>query len=148
MNPHRLPSTDAADDWLDAALRADGREHRADYLADDGFTARVMAEAAARPRRCRRGASAPSRRCGPRRDRHRRGVARARTPTSRARSFRVVVGHPVSLAQIVAGVVVLGAASWTRGGLGAAPRLIAPRQRMQNGRPRAAVSFGGRDAVS
>ena len=31
------------DDWLDQALIADGREYRADYLADDGFTARVMA---------------------------------------------------------------------------------------------------------
>ena len=42
--PHDLSRTDAGDDWLDAALRADGREHRADYLDDDGFTARVMAE--------------------------------------------------------------------------------------------------------
>jgi len=38
-----LPSRpDASDDWLDDVLRADGREHRADYLDDDGFTARVM----------------------------------------------------------------------------------------------------------
>jgi hypothetical protein len=35
-----LRNTD--DDWLDAALRADGAGHRADYLADEGFTARVM----------------------------------------------------------------------------------------------------------
>ncbi len=33
----------AAGDWLEAALRDDGREFRGDYLADDGFTARVAA---------------------------------------------------------------------------------------------------------
>jgi hypothetical protein len=32
-----------ADDWLEQALRADGREQRDAYLADDGFTARVAA---------------------------------------------------------------------------------------------------------
>jgi di/tricarboxylate transporter len=31
------------DDWLDAALRADGRDHRDQYLTDDGFTARAAA---------------------------------------------------------------------------------------------------------
>ena len=30
-------------DWLDAALRAEGAAHRAEYLDDAGFTARVMA---------------------------------------------------------------------------------------------------------
>ena len=34
---------DAGDDWLDDMLRDAGREHRADYVADDGFTQRVMA---------------------------------------------------------------------------------------------------------
>jgi hypothetical protein len=29
-------------DWLDALLADDGAEHRADYIGDDGFTARVM----------------------------------------------------------------------------------------------------------
>ena len=39
----QLPSrADAGDDWLDGLLRADGGEHRAGYLDDDGFTARVM----------------------------------------------------------------------------------------------------------
>jgi hypothetical protein len=30
------------DDWLDQALRADARNHASAYLADDGFTARVL----------------------------------------------------------------------------------------------------------
>jgi hypothetical protein len=33
----------AADDWLDRMLAENGREHRAGYLADDGFSARVVA---------------------------------------------------------------------------------------------------------
>ena len=31
------------DDWLDDVLRDAGREHRADYIVDDGFTQSVMA---------------------------------------------------------------------------------------------------------
>ncbi|HWZ70104.1 MAG TPA: hypothetical protein VN326_01325 [Casimicrobiaceae bacterium] len=38
------PEIDAGDDWLDAMLREAGREHRADYIADDGFSQRVMAQ--------------------------------------------------------------------------------------------------------
>jgi hypothetical protein len=38
------PEIDAGDDWLDDMLRDAGREHRADYVADDGFTQRVMAQ--------------------------------------------------------------------------------------------------------
>ena len=38
------PPIDAADDWLEDMLRDAGREHRADYVADDGFTQRVMAQ--------------------------------------------------------------------------------------------------------
>ena len=37
------PDIDAGGDWLDDMLREAGREHRADYVADDGFTQRVMA---------------------------------------------------------------------------------------------------------
>ena len=33
-----------ADDWLDGVLRDAGREHRNDYIADDGFTRNVMAK--------------------------------------------------------------------------------------------------------
>ncbi|MFI4951707.1 MAG: hypothetical protein ACHP7M_01075 [Burkholderiales bacterium] len=32
----------ATEDWLDGALEAAGREHRAGYIADEGFTARVI----------------------------------------------------------------------------------------------------------
>ncbi len=39
-----LANIDAGDDWMDAVLRDAGREHRADYLADDGFTQRVMGQ--------------------------------------------------------------------------------------------------------
>ena len=35
--------TAAGDDWLEQALRADAHDHAAHYLADDGFTARVLA---------------------------------------------------------------------------------------------------------
>jgi hypothetical protein len=34
---------DDGDEWLDRLLVADAVEHRAAYVADDGFTARVMA---------------------------------------------------------------------------------------------------------
>jgi hypothetical protein len=40
----RQPEIDAGDDWLDDMLRGAGREHRADYVADDGFTQCVMAQ--------------------------------------------------------------------------------------------------------
>jgi ferric-dicitrate binding protein FerR (iron transport regulator) len=32
----------AGDDWLDQVLRADAAEHAGAYLADEGFTARVL----------------------------------------------------------------------------------------------------------
>jgi hypothetical protein len=37
-----MDQTSAGDDWLEQALRADAREHAAAYVADDGFTARVL----------------------------------------------------------------------------------------------------------
>ena len=36
-------------DWLDATLEAAAQEHRAVYVADDGFTANVMAQLPAAP---------------------------------------------------------------------------------------------------
>ena len=44
MNDDRtLDSPAAGDDWLDRLLADDASEHRDLYVADDGFTARVMA---------------------------------------------------------------------------------------------------------
>ena len=44
MNANERTDISANDDWLDRALADDAKEFRADYVADDGFTARVMAE--------------------------------------------------------------------------------------------------------
>jgi hypothetical protein len=43
LNPS-APEVDStsAPDWLDGLLDADAREERASYIADEGFTARVM----------------------------------------------------------------------------------------------------------
>ena len=40
-NSHN-PAAPPDDDWLDSLLAGDGREGRAAYIADEGFTARVM----------------------------------------------------------------------------------------------------------
>ena len=37
------PEPTDPDDWLEAALRADGAARRSEYIADDGFTASVVA---------------------------------------------------------------------------------------------------------
>ena len=42
MTEFSRPSTVAGDDWVDALLARDAAEHAADYVADAGFTARVM----------------------------------------------------------------------------------------------------------
>jgi hypothetical protein len=42
MNDDRDNARNAGNDWLDALLHDDAREHAAVYLADDGFTARVL----------------------------------------------------------------------------------------------------------
>ena len=43
MSENTSTAAVAEDDWLERALREDGGNHRAGYLADDGFTARVVA---------------------------------------------------------------------------------------------------------
>jgi hypothetical protein len=99
------------DDWLDAALRAEGREHRAGYLADDGFTAGVVAKLpapAALPAWRGRAVLALWTVAGA-------GFAVALPGTFAEVSreaFRIVAAHPVSLAQILAGVAALGVGSW------------------------------------
>ncbi len=112
MNEPLSSTHQPADDWLDAALRADAFDHRGDYLADDGFTARVMSALpvpATLPAWRKRAvigmwtvASVGI------------AVALPGAYTDVAREFlRVAVGHPVSLAQIATGIVVLGIGSWT-----------------------------------
>jgi hypothetical protein len=39
---HSPPSSDAPADWLDQLLASDAVDHAGDYIADDGFSARVM----------------------------------------------------------------------------------------------------------
>jgi hypothetical protein len=108
----RPPSTaHADDDWLDAALRADAREHRAGYIDDAGFTARVMAALPApaalpawrRPMLTALWAAAGL------------GIALALPGTVFDVAHDVlglIVGQRMSLAGITAGVVTLGVATW------------------------------------
>ena len=111
MNNRTLPMTNADDDWLDAVLRADGREHRAAYLDDAGFTARVMAALpapAALPAWRKPALTALWAAAGI-------GIALALpgTVVDFAHDVvRVILGQRVSLAGIAAGVVALGAATW------------------------------------
>ena len=76
MNDRSVSTTPADDDWLDAALRADGREHRAAYLDDGGFTARVMAALPATGGAPRVAQAGAHRALGGGGHRHRRGLAR------------------------------------------------------------------------
>jgi hypothetical protein len=100
-----------SDDWLEHALRDDGREHRDDYLADDGFTARVMTALPAP-------AALPAWRKpalavlwgGA-------GIGIALTlpgvvVDAASQILRVLSAQPVSLTGIALGVVALAAASW------------------------------------
>ena len=110
MTDRPITASDTGDDWLDAALRRDGLAHRADYLDDDGFTARVMAKlpppatlpAWRRPVLVLLWVAAGI------------GVAAALpgTATDVMREIVRVFVHPVSTTQILAGVVMLGAATW------------------------------------
>ena len=110
MNDQPLPSP-AADDWLDAVLNADAREHRAAYLDDDGFTARLMSALPAplalpawrKPALAALWAAA--------------GIGIAVALPNAGVNFaheilRVIVGQQVSIAGIAAGVGALGAATW------------------------------------
>ena len=106
-----LNRTDAGDDWLDSLLLADGREHRAAYVDDDGFTARLMAALPApatlpawrKPALAVLWAAAGV------------GIAVALpgavTDVSRE-VLRVILGQSVSFTGIAAAVAALGAATW------------------------------------
>jgi hypothetical protein len=101
-------SDDALDgDWLDAALAAEGRDHRDQYVHDDGFTARVAAAlpppdtapAWRRPALVALWAVAGI------------GAAMALpgTLTDVAREvYRIVGAHPVAISELVAGIALLG----------------------------------------
>jgi hypothetical protein len=112
MSERLSSTTEPASDWLDAALRADAIEHRGDYVGDDGFTARVMAKLpapATLPAWRKRALVGIWTVAGV-------GIALALPGAYAdiAREFvRVVAGHPVTLAQIATGVVILGVGSWT-----------------------------------
>ena len=110
MNDRPLPLP-ADDDWLDTVLRAEGREHRAAYLDDDGFTARLMSALPApvtlpawrKPALTALWAAA--------------GIGIAAALPGAVVNFahevlRMIVGQQVSIAGIAAGVVALGAATW------------------------------------
>jgi hypothetical protein len=107
----RTTHADGEDDWLEQTLQAQGREHRATDLGDDGFTARVMT-ALPRP------ATLPAWRapalallwaCT--------GVAAAfAIAASFDEVFRGVVamfvGHRIGLADVAGVLIVLGATTW------------------------------------
>ena len=108
----QLPSrADAGDDWLDGLLRADGGEHRAGYLDDDGFTARVMSALpapAALPAWRKPALTALWAGAGI-------GIALELPATVvdvAHEVLRVILGQRVSLSGIGAGVVVLGVSAW------------------------------------
>ncbi len=112
MSETRPASTDDSSDWLDRALRDDGRIHRADYLPDDGFTARAMAKlpvALSLPRWRKPAVTALWAAAGV-------GVALS-LPGAYAdflrEYLRIVAGHPITLGQIATGVLMLGIGSWT-----------------------------------
>ena len=102
---------DTADDWLEQALRAEGSEHRSSYVADDGFTARVMS-------RLPQPATLPAWRrpvivflwlC-------RGSGSLAGVPGLFEDAFRgtvaMLVGHRIGVADIAALLVLLSAATW------------------------------------
>ena len=100
------------DDWLEHALVEDGRAHRADYIVDDGFSARV-AGALPPP------ATLPA---------WRKPVVALLWATAAGgvavvlpgafidatrEVLRIVSGMPISIGGITTGVILLGAATWT-----------------------------------
>ena len=112
MNDLPRIQSDTREDWLDCMLRDDGREHRATYLDDGGFTARLMAALPApatlpawrKPALTGLWAAA--------------GIGIALSLPGTVVDFaheilRVIVGQSVSFTGIAEGVLVLGVAAWT-----------------------------------
>jgi len=111
MSDRNDTTTTATDDWLERALRDEGRDHRAGYVGDDGFTARVAASlpppatlpAWRRPAVAALWTVAAA------------GVALALPGTVADVAHQVtrILGtQPVSLANLATGIVALGLASW------------------------------------
>ena len=112
----RATATTNDEDWLDAALRADGREHRAAYLDDAGFTARVMSALPALPAlpAWRKPALTALWAVA--------GIGIALALPGTVLDFahdivRLFVGQRVSLGGIAMGVAALGAATWVAAAL-------------------------------
>ena len=111
MSERNDTAVTAADDWLERALGEEGRDHRAGYLPDEGFTARVAASlpppatlpAWRRPAVAALWTVAAA------------GVALA-LPGAVAdvahQVTRLLGTQPVSLANLATGIVALGLASW------------------------------------
>lgn len=104
-------TTSADRDWLDDLLVAEAREHAADYLDDQGFTARVMDElpAAAVPSWRKPavigmwGAAAAG-----------FVVAAPQVAIDVGReAFRLFAAQPITLPQIAVALVGIGLATWT-----------------------------------
>lgn len=110
MTADRTPNT-TSDDWLDAALAADAREHGS-YLDDLGFTARVMAAlpAPVAAPRWRKPALVAL-----------WSAAAVGTATALPgvaldvgrEAFRLLAAQPVSLPQIAAVLAAIGVVTWS-----------------------------------
>jgi hypothetical protein len=110
--PRSTSHTTPDDDWLDAALVADAREHGSSYIDDRGFTARVMA-------------ALPAPQAVPRWRKPALvalwGIAAVGTAAAlpgvaldvSREAFRLLAAQPVSLGQIAAVLAALGAATWS-----------------------------------
>ena len=112
--PHTDPNLrpDSADAWLDALLVEDGTQHRDAYVADDGFTARVMATLpanAALPRWRKPALTGLWATAG-------LGLAAALPGTLldvAREAFRLLAARPFSLSELAVVMALLGAATWT-----------------------------------
>jgi hypothetical protein len=111
MNERNVTAATTDDDWLDRALADAGREHRAAYLDDDGFTARVAAALPApatlpawrKPAIALLWTAAAA------------GVALALPSALFDLGYdavRLLASRPVSLGNILTGMVGLGVATW------------------------------------
>ena len=112
--PHtdRNLRSDPADAWLDALLAQDAAQHRDAYLADEGFSARVMATLpsnAALPRWRKPALTALWATAGL--------ALAAALPGAfldvAREAFRLLAARPFSLSELAVVMALLGAATWT-----------------------------------